>query len=241
MKTPLLALFAIICGYANAQCDPSFSYSFDSTTDKLTCWPNDTIGEHNWSLNNWGYFIGNDGNFILWELDTLILTLPYGHSEIEIVHGSICGYASATVVVDNFDGSYCNANFYSIIEPAVMDYYFFGADYPGINHAWLYGVDTISTDYLCGFLPVDAFQLTHIVYDNNGCYSSVTDTFYYNNYLVCNAQPTIYPTPNGLPYQYNLRSYSSNLLTHTWTVDGDTISNGFIFDYELLKACTMFA
>ena len=55
MKTLLLALFISLSGFVTAQCDATFSYSFDNTTDKLTCWPNDTTGEHEWNVDN-GYY-----------------------------------------------------------------------------------------------------------------------------------------------------------------------------------------
>jgi hypothetical protein len=234
MKIRLLAILILLSGIVNAQCDATFSYSFDSATDKLTCWPNDTAGEHEWNVDNGYYFLGSDGITMSWHIDTLKLTLPYGHNEILIGHYNTCGYYTETVVVDNLDGNYCDARFYSGVEPAQMVYTFYGTQNPSVNHAWLYGTDTISTTYHCGVFALDAFQLTHIVYDNNGCSSSVTDTFYHDTFLSCHADPSIMPLQNGLPYEYNLRSYSSNFLNHTWTIDGDTVSHGFSFNYTLL-------
>jgi hypothetical protein len=215
---------------------PTFTSSFDAGTNTLTCiaLATDTLLSDWWVAYDLISGAGGDGDEDF--NDTFVVqNIPYGVYDFYIGHtvgGAGCWLGVAdTIHIDNTDGSPCDAHFLQTFEPVTPYTMLTGISTPGLNHIWIYGTDTISNTNSCIILYVGTFSIQHIVYDNNGCNSSFTDTLGYPQYLDCYNDFYMPYANTSNPNEYTLYSWCSNLLEHTWTVNGDTISHGCIFNY----------
>jgi hypothetical protein len=180
MKVKLLALFISVAGFANAQCDASFSWSFNSATDTLSLTANaDNFGFiDKWFVND---TITNAGAESYYNLNTFKVAIPYGIYNFYVTHliangnGYICSLID-TIDIDNTNGSICDPRFLVKVDYVVPYTILYGVNHPDLSHIWILGGDTISTSYNC---PIDQqvnFSIQHIVYNNSGCYEEITDT-----------------------------------------------------------------
>lgn len=236
MKGKLLALFVFLSGIATAQCDAGFTWSFDSATDTLSLTAN---------ADNFGYIdrwyvkdtITNAGAESYFNLNTFKVCIPYGVYTFYITHviasgnGNVC-FERDTVYIDNTAGDICDPTFLTQVDYIVPYTTLYGVNHPDLSHIWIYGNDTISTNYICTLNRLINFSITHIISDNGSCQQEETDTIiasYYNE-QECAAW-FIYNLTNN-PNEFELYSVTGNLYNHIWVIDGDTVGDGdFIFNH----------
>jgi hypothetical protein len=180
MKVKLLAIFISVAGFANAQYDASFSWSFNSATDTLSLTANaDNFGFiDKWFVND---TITNAGAESYYNLNTFKVAIPYGIYNFYITHliangtGYICSVID-TIDIDNTNGSICDPGFLVKVDYVVPYTILYGVNHPDLSHIWIFGDDTISTTYYCGIDQQVNFSIQHIVYNNSGCYQELIDT-----------------------------------------------------------------
>ncbi len=241
------------CGFSNAQgwiripkydlqdCDATFTYSLDPANNTITCIANatDTLLSDWWDIADLT-LVGYSGLGSYVGGDTFTFSgIPYGSYNFIIWHtvgGGDTGCwetVTDTVEFDNTDGTICDPAFF--IQPTVGLPWttMVGINQPGINHLWIYGTDTVSTNNTCTIEYIPTFVITHVVYNNNGCNAYLTDTIGYYGMPDCNSEFYITPANVSNPNEYHIASTTSNLLTNTWVLDGDTIGHNYIFNIVL--------
>jgi hypothetical protein len=249
-----ISMSGLDCGFTSAvgsikipkynlqDCDATFTYNLNPANNSITCTANNTepLLSDWWNIydpvtGGGGGSVGNGNQGDVFTLSDI----PYGTYNFIIGHtvgGGDTGCwesTSDTVLFDNTDGSICDPNFFNVIDPIIPFNQLIGVNQPGINHIWIYGTDTISTDYSCTIYYIQTFEITHIVYDNNGCSVSLTDTIGYYGSVYCTSDFYILPANTNNPNEYNISSGATNLLNHTWILDGDTIGHNYNFNIEL--------